>query len=85
MSSFEVCGHELKSHMVCVIFCSHVHFVGGEQVERQIKLVMFTHHVYEEGRRKGSEELPRNGYEWIMDVKLGKEEERRCNSLLGRP
>lgn len=68
MSSFEVCGHELKSHMVCVIFCSHVHFVGGEQVERQIKLIMFTHHVYEEGRRKGSEELPRNGYDglWML-------------------
>lgn len=40
MSSFEVCGHEVKSSMGCVIFCSPVHFVGGEQVKREIQLVV---------------------------------------------
>lgn len=61
MSSFEVCHHELKSSMVCVIFCSPSHFVGEGQVKREIQLVMCLFIKYmKQGRGEQGEKLPQN-------------------------
>lgn len=55
MSSFKVYGHEVKVGVVCVFFSSHVHFAGGEEVERQIKLVMYLliKYIKQEKDKKG--------------------------------